>query len=112
MQVIEKNAGPKVDYRTDDTYLSLRDGELILDLAKYERDFPVHLDICENKFGMLTMGVSCRYVAQVDIPAREHDYIADGVDEEGNLKEVPVPVPFDMGNATLTLWATGGGSNE
>jgi hypothetical protein len=99
MQVVEKNIGEKVEYTVDDNRLFLR-GELILDLAKYERDFPVHIDICENEFGMLTMGISRKYVAQIDIPAREYDYITDGAD----------PVPFDMKRVTLTLWAIEGGN--
>ncbi len=109
MQVVEKNIGGKVEYAVDDNRLSLR-GELILDLAKYERDFPVHIDICENEFGMLTMGISRKYVTQIDIPAREYDYIADGADADGNPKEVPMPVPFDMKRVTLTLWAIEGGN--
>ena len=107
MNVIEKNIGPKIKYEVNGTQLSLRD-ELSLDLAKYERDFPVHVDICENEFGMLTMGISRKYVAQVDIPEREYDYIADGVNEEGDPKEVPVPVPFDMEKVILTLWRVEG----
>lgn len=110
MQVIEKNVGPKVEYDTQSTYLAFRESEIMLDLAKYERDFPVHIDICENKFGMLTMGISREYIAQIDIPAREYVIADDGVDEEGNPQEVSVPVPFDMGNVTLTLWATEGGN--
>ncbi len=51
MNVIEKNIGPKIEYAVLNTRLSLR-GELSVDLAKYERDFPVHMDICENEFGI------------------------------------------------------------
>ncbi len=111
MQVIEKNIGPKVDYEASNTYLAFRESELLLDLAKYERDFLVHIDICENEFGMLTMGVSRKYVAQIDIPAREYELIMDDADgEEGSPAEVPMPVPFDIDKVTLTLWATEGGN--
>lgn len=110
MIIEEKNVGPKIDYAVTGTKITFRD-ELTLDLEKYERDFPVNLDICENRDGILYMGLSDYYVAQLVIPAREYDFIADGVDEEGNPKEVPMPVPFDVDKVTLTLWAVEGGND-
>lgn len=108
MIIEEKNVGPKIDYTVTGTKITFRD-DLTLDLAKYERDFPVKLDICENRDGILYMGLSDYYVAQLAIPGRGYDYIADGVDEEGNPKEVPMPVPFDMSKVTLVLWTVDGG---
>lgn len=107
MIVVEKNEGTKINYSVEDTKLTLRD-EMTLDLEKYERDFPVHIDICKNKFGMLTFGLSEKYVAQIDIPAREYNEVQNGTDEEGNPKIDKVPVPFDMNKTTLTLWSLEG----
>lgn len=107
MIVIEKNIGPKINYATEETKLTLND-EIMLDLSKYEREFDVHIDICHNQFGMLVMGLGERYVAQIDIPAREYTYEQNGTDEEGNPKYEKVPVPFDMDKVTLTLWSLEG----
>jgi len=101
MNVIEKNTGPKIEYRVEGTKITFRD-EMTLDLSKYERDYPVHLDICENRDGILVMGLSDYYVAQIDISERL--YSEEIVGEE----TVRTPVPFSMDRVTLTLWAIGG----
>ena len=44
------------------------------------------------------------YVAQIDIPAREYEYIEDGQDEEGNTKYRQEAKPFDMEKVVITLW--------
>lgn len=111
MIVVNKNDGPKIDYTVDGNIINFRNGELAIDISKYERDFPVHLDICEDNFGFLTMGLSDRYVAQIDIPAREYQYVENGTDELGNPKYDKVAVPFSLDRVTLTLWAIEGGNN-
>lgn len=98
MNIIEKNPGPKIEYKIEGTKITFRD-EMMLDLSKYERDYPVHLDICENRDRVLVMGLSDYYVAQLDIPERlYHEEIIDG-------EIVRTPVPFSMDRVTLTLWA-------
>jgi hypothetical protein len=97
MIIVEKEPGTKIEYSAAGNMVSFRGGELSLDLSRFERDFPVHIDICENAFGMLTMGISRKYVAQIDIPARKYTEVQDGV-------MVMQPVPFSMDNVTLTLW--------
>ena len=65
------------------------------------------LDICideENGVVIGTGGKAQKYAAQIIIPARRYDVIEDGEDEEGNVREIPVPVPFDMSLCTLILW--------
>ncbi len=104
MIIVEKNDGPKIEYTANGTRINFRD-ELALDLSKYERDYPVHLDICENRDGMLVMNISDYYVAQIDIPERLYD--EQIIDEE----TVRTPVPFSMDRVTLTLWAIEGGNN-
>ena len=108
MIIIEKNEGAKINYSTRLNKITF-DDELMLNLEKYERDDQNHIDICRDRFGNLVSGVipgvAEVYVAQIDIPAREYDYVADGVDENEQPKEVKMPVPFDMSKCTLTLWA-------
>lgn len=110
MIIVNKNEGPKISYSISGNVISFRDGELTLDLEKYERDFPVHIDICENEFNMLAVGISRRYVAQIDIPAREYEFVENGTDEQGNPKYDKVAVPFPMDKVTLTLWTIEGGN--
>lgn len=110
MMVVHKNEGPKIPYTVSGNMISFRDGELSLDLEKYERDFPVHIDICENEFTMLTVGISRRYVAQIDIPAREYEFVENGTDEQGNPKYDKVVAPFSMDKVTLNLWTIEGGN--
>ena len=88
------------------------DGKLTLALDMYERDNPVHIDICYDRDKNLVMGViptiSDLYVAQIDIPARQYAEAADGeaVEDggEGGGGRAPEPIPFSTENVTLTLW--------
>ncbi|EMT38024.1 hypothetical protein TthWC1_2485 [Thermoanaerobacter thermohydrosulfuricus WC1] len=101
MNIIEKNVGPKIEYKVEGTKITFRD-EMTLDLSKCERDYPVHLDICENRDRILVMGLSDYYVAQIDIPERQYD------EEVVGEETVRTPVQFSMDRVTLTLWAIGG----
>jgi len=107
--VIEQNEGEKTPWAVSGNRITFGDEELTLNLAAYERDGANHIDICRDRHGNLVMGVipglADNYTAQIEIPPREYDFIADGEDEEGNPREVPMPVPFDMKKCTLTLWA-------
>ena len=51
-----------------------------------------------------TGGKAQKYAAQIVIPARRYDVIEDGEDENGESKEILVPIPFDMSLCTLILW--------
>jgi len=44
----------------------------MLNLAKYEQDDDVHIDICADKNGNLSTATAFRYVAQIEIPARQY----------------------------------------
>lgn len=103
MKIVEKNEGTKIPYSIDGTKLTFND-EITLDLSKYERDFSVHLDVCRNSYGMLTMGLSNNYVAQVDIPERSYTYEDNGVDADNIPIQQKIPVDFSPDNITLTLW--------
>ena len=107
--VVEKNEGQKIPYEIDGNRITFGDDELTINIERHERDSANHIDICRDKYGNLVTGVipglADNYTAQIDIPPREYDYIADGVDDEGNPREVPMPIEFDLKKATLTLWA-------
>lgn len=109
IKVVEMNEGEKIAYSVNGNKITFGDDELTLNLEKNERDDANHIDICRDKYGNIVTGVipgiAEAYAAQIDIPPREYDYIADGVDENGKPREVPIPVPFDISKCTLTLWA-------
>jgi hypothetical protein len=107
MKIVEKNEGTKAAYSLTGAKLTLND-EVTLDLSKYERDFAVHLDVCMNPYGMLTMGLSNNYVAQIDIPARQYTYEKNGVDDKNIPIQKKVPAAFSADNVTLTLWKVEG----
>ena len=127
MIVIEKNEGEKIPYTQNGTVVSFADGRLSLDCALYQKDWDVHLDVCENADGNLVMGTESgqKYVAQIDIPAREYKYPEtaeaapamteadlDGeetetTEQEYTETEPPVALPLDMEKVTLSLWAIG-----
>lgn len=111
MQVVEKNEGAKIEYELNGSVITFG-GALMLNLEKYERDSPNHIDICTDKYGCMVCGAATgsRYVAQIDIPARGYIMTAataaaaDEVDDEGDGSD-RVPAPFDVDACTLTLWA-------
>lgn len=98
MNVIEVNVGPKIEYTVRTTKITF-DDELMLNLARYEQDDPIEIDICADKNGNLTTAVSWRTVAQIEIPARRYNEVET---EEGTELE---PVPFDMDRVTLKLYS-------
>ena len=102
-RVINMNEGNKIDYEIIGYKIIFAD-ELMLNLEKYERDDPMHIDVCRDEFGCLCMGLANNYVAQIDIQAREYEYIEDGQDEEGNTKYRQEAKPFDMEKVVITLW--------
>lgn len=99
MIVIEKNVGPKIAYEVNNTSVCL-DDDLTINLAKRQKDWPVHIDVCSDEDGALVIGAESGsfYVAQFDIPATEYT-------EPESEEEQPTPLPLDMEKVTLTLWA-------
>lgn len=110
IKVVEKTPGkPHIDYAVSGgKKITFGDDELTINLAAKERDEAVTLDICLDTDGGIVIGVggtAQKYAAQIDIPARRYDVIEDGEDDmTGEVREVPVPIPFDMALCTLTLW--------
>lgn len=104
MKLINANEGTKIGYEINGNKI-IFDDELMLNLEKYERDDPMHIDVCRDEYGCLCMGLATRYVAQIDIPARTYNYVeTEAEDENENKKIEKVAVPFDMNLVTLTLW--------
>lgn len=92
MIIIEKNEGKKVAYEVTGNKITFGDDEITLNLAKYERDEEVQVDICRDDDNILIAGPSIFFVANVIIPARKYT-------EENE------PIPFSMDDVTLVLWA-------
>ncbi len=104
--MIEKRLGEgaTIGYELIGNTLSFNDGELMINLAKREKDFPLQVDICEDEYGDLCMGLARKYVAQLDIPARRYEYETTGQDEKGEPIIEKVAMPFDPSLVTITLW--------
>lgn len=123
VKVIEKNAGEKIAFEQSGTRLLFGDDEIMLNAAKYQKDWPVEVDICRDKADNLTIGTASglRYVAQVMIPAATYtetvieepeapEADAEGADqtENGSMNQQNVQRdknPLDMGDVTVVLWS-------
>ncbi len=112
MNVIEVNVGTKIDYTTSKTKITFAD-ELMLNCEKLEGDYDVCVDICIDKYGMLTAGtLGEKYAAQIEVPARQYteeqienpDYDPDDETSQEYIT-TRTPVPFSMANVTLKLYA-------
>lgn len=97
VNVIEKNEGPKIEWEQNNTKLFFGDDEIMVNCAKYQKDWPVHVDICKDRAGNLTIGTAgaLRYVAEIDIPQAAYSE-----DEEERTQ-----LPIDMSEVDLTLWS-------
>ena len=107
INVVEKTLGKHIAYEVQKNKLIFGDDELSVNLASRERDYEVTLDICiDTEDGVVigTGGKAQKYAAEILIPARRYDIIEDGVDDNGEPRELPVQVNFDMAHCTLILW--------
>ena len=59
MKIVEKNAGTKIDFEVSGTKITFAD-ELMLNLAKLQKDEPEHKDICFDDDGDLVIGTAQR----------------------------------------------------
>lgn len=116
--VIEKNTGEKIAYDQNGTRLIFGDDEIMLNAAKYQKDWDVEVDICKDKSGNLTIGTESglRYVAQIMIPATTYtETVIDapeaqsadpGEGDEINRTTIQRDKnELDMGDVTLVLWS-------
>ena len=117
--VKEINEGQKIAWKQSTTKLTCGSDELMVNCAAYQRDWPVHLDICGDKDGNLVIGVGegRYYIAQLDIPATQYTEsqpmetaaLGGGDAEMGAQQYTPAePIPLEMSDVTLTLWAIDG----
>lgn len=109
IKVLEKNEGPKIDHEVTGTMVFLGDQEIMINAAKYQRDWPVHLDICSNRDKQLAIGTGegLYYAAEIDIPAKKYTEPEEIEGEEGEEDESTPRelIPLDMKEVTLTLWS-------
>ena len=98
VKVIEKNEGEKIAYKQNGTCLFFGDDEIMVNAAKYQKDWDVEVDICKDRAGNLTIGTCTaqRYVAQIRIPAAKYTEHTEGEGEE---------IDIDMGDVELDLWS-------
>lgn len=125
VKVIEKNKGRKIDWKQNAAKLTFGDDELTVNVAKYQKDWPVQLDICgdQNRNLVLGAGEGRYYVAQVDIPATKYTEPQPIEPDEaeieaqtengegGGMQQRFTPaevIPMEMSDVTLTLWAIDG----
>ena len=104
IEVIEKNAGKKISCEMDGNTLWIGDA-IAMKLQRLQTDDVVKKDICADKDGNLVFGLGENYVAQVEIPPREYDYIAGEPDGDGKPTTEKVQKSFDVSRCTLTLWS-------
>lgn len=116
VKVIEMNEGEKIAFEQSGTRLYFGDDELMVNAAKYQKDWDVAVDICKDKSGNLTIGTesALRYVAQIEIPAATYTETvipqsedAEAGEGEGmnrdNIQRDKNPI--DMGDVKLSLWS-------
>lgn len=116
VKVIEMNEGEKIAFEQSGTRLYFGDDELMVNAAKYQKDWDVAVDICKDKSGNLTIGTesALRYVAQIEIPAATYTETvipqsedAEAGEGEGmnrdNIQRDKNPI--DMGGVKLSLWS-------
>lgn len=98
MIIINKNEGTKIPYEVSGKRITF-DDDLSLNLAKQEKDWPVHIDICVDSDRNLCNGTGAGqyYVAQIDIPA--------AVYSSSGSEDISEKQPLDMDTVILTLWS-------
>lgn len=103
--VIEMNKGEKIAYEQNGTRLILGDDEIMVNAEKYQKDWPVEVDVCRDKSGNLTIGTESgqRYVAQIQIPAATYTETVEGEGEETEVTRTKDAI--DMADVTLVLWS-------
>ena len=117
MRIDEMTEGTKIAYKQKGTKLDFADGALTVDLARWQEDDPVTVDIKATRKGNLTTGKGSYYVAQVDIPSREYTEPpeAESATESGESGGAGgssagerQPLPLDMRKVVLHLFSIDG----
>ena len=121
VQVVEKNDGEKIPYRVSGTNLYFgEDDDLMLNLQKRQREYPVNVDVCADGDGNLVIGtgIGLHYVAQVEIPGYKYAEPEARPDDEQETGESGAgsgtadtqgdPLPLEMANVIVVLWSIDG----
>lgn len=111
MKIVQMNPGRKIDYELRGTKLDFADGELRIDLARYQGDDVVTRDIMVDREGWLTTGRGRNYVAQVEIPARQYTEPAEdsgGAEDGATGGGERQPLPLNTDEVTLRLFSIDG----
>ena len=118
MNEVIKTPGKHIVYDTTSKSIIFgEDEDLSINLKNREQDEKTLIDICSDSDGFLVVGTAAglRYVAQVEIPARQYteeeqenpnyDPEAEaGTEAASQTITVREPVPFDIDNYTIYLW--------
>ena len=118
MNEVIKTPGKHIVYDTTSKSIIFgEDEDLSINLKNREQDEKTLIDICSDSDGFLVVGTAAglRYVAQVEIPARQYteeeqenpnyDPEAEtGTEAASQTITVRVPVAFDIDNCTIYLW--------
>jgi hypothetical protein len=118
MNEVIKTPGTHIAYETTSKSIIFgEDEDLSINLKNREQDEKTTVDICSDNDGFLVVGTAAglRYVAQVEIPARQYteteqanpnyDPEAEAGTEAANQTiTTREPVPFDIDNCTIYLW--------
>lgn len=118
MNEVIKTPGKHIVYDTTSKSIIFgEDEDLSINLKNREQDEKTLIDICSDSDGFLVVGTAAglRYVAQVEIPARQYteeeqenpnyDPEAEaGTEAARQTITVREPVPFDIDNCTIYLW--------
>lgn len=105
MKEVIMTPGTHIEYETSQKSITFGDEDLTINLKNREMDEKVTIDICSDKQGFLVVGAETgsRYVAQIEIPARE--YTEETVESDNDETTVQnVAVPFDIDKCTIYLW--------
>lgn len=118
MNEVIKTPGKHIVYDTTSKSIIFgEDEDLSINLKNREQDETTLIDICSDSDGFLVVGTAAglRYVAQVEIPARQYteeeqenpNYdpeAEEGTEAINKTIVVREPVPFDIDNCTIYLW--------
>lgn len=106
MREVIVTPGTHIEYTTTSKCITFGDEDLTINLKNRQMDETTKIDICSDKQGFLVIGAETgfRYVAQVEIPARE--YTETPGEQDGTTERTPVP--FDIDTCTIYLWALEG----
>ncbi len=106
MIIEEVNQGTKINYTVTGRKINFAD-ILIINLARYQRDWGVTIDVMVDSEGFLAVTTSGRrYVAELLLPPIEYEETETEV--EGETVTERTPKPLDMDEVTLRLWSIDG----